>query len=153
MTNSVAAVTRQASGRKPGHMRRNTSVAAGSCARITDRKRLTDLWKWVTRLHDERGWSFREIAKHTTRGPGSHGYWQSVYTRAHLDKRPRIRPCVYDWHDLKMIDSVSSKYADVEGALLNALLRFDTKHSELSAECVALVQLVQRLVHNDKERV
>lgn len=149
-TNSVTTDASILAGRKPVHSRQNTSVTAGSCARITDRKRLTDLWKWVTRLHDERGWSFREIARHTTRGPGSHGYWQSVYARAHLDKRPRIRPCVYDWHDLKMIDSVSGKYADVEGALLNALFRFDSAHSELSAASVAMVQLVQRLVHDEK---
>lgn len=150
MPNSAPSVARAAPGRKPLHARQNTSVTAGSCARIMDRKRLTDLWKWVTRLHDERGWSFRKIAEHTTRGKGSHGYWQNVYTRAHMDKRPRIRPCEYDWHDLRLLDRVSTSYADTEGAILNAMLRFDAAHSELSAASVAMVEIVQRITRNGK---
>lgn len=112
---------------------------------LGDRKRLTDLWKWVTRLHDERGWSFRKMAEHTTRGKGSHGYWQSIYQRDHMAKRPRIRPCEYDWHDLRLIDKVSGSYADTDGALLNALLRFDAAHAELSAASVAMVGLAKKL--------
>jgi len=149
-SHSVTRGAKPQAGRKPIHSRQNVSVAAGSCARITDRKRLTDLWKWVTRLHDERGWSFRKIAEHTTRGKGSHGYWQSVYTRVHLDKRPRIRPCEYDWADLRLLDRVSTSYANSNEALLNALLRFDAAHAELSAASVAMVQLVQKLAHEEQ---
>lgn len=120
--NSVTRATASPAGRKPVHARQNVSVASGSCTRISDRKRLTDLWKWVTRLHDERGWSFRKMAEHTTRGKGSHGYWQAIYTRAHMEAKPRIRPCEYDWADLRLLDKVSTSYADSDGALLNALI-------------------------------
>jgi len=144
-SNSVARVTPNNAGRKAGHARQNNSVTAGSSERITARRQLADLSKWVDYLHTQRGWSFRRIAEHTTRGKGSHGYWQSVNARAHMGKAPRIRPCLYDWHDLKILYLAVSSTTNNTDDLIDALLDVSRKQSELSAAIVRAMDTAAKI--------
>jgi len=141
MPKSVATDTPRKPGRPARHTRQNQSDTVGATARISDRKRLVDLWKWVNELHDTHNKSYRWIASHTTRGAGSHGYWQAIHTRIHLDKKPRIRPCVYDWHDIKRLAHVVRDYSATTEKLFTAALEYDKAVAAMNQAAIHLIEV------------
>lgn len=137
---SVAPGTCRQAGRPARHTRQKHSGAIVITARIQDRKRLCDLHKWVVELHEMHGKSFRWIAAHTTRGAGSHGYWQAVHKREHLKKPPRIRPCEHDWLDLRALVRVVRSYTGASNLLCDRALAFDRAVGAMNRTAIELIE-------------
>ena len=140
---SVAADTRRQLGRPARHTRQKHSGAVVITARIQDRKRLCDLHKWVVELHETHGKSFRWIAMHTTRGPGSHGYWQAIHKRDHLKKKPRVRPCEHDWLDLRALARVVRSYTGASNRLFDKALAFDKAVAAMNRAAIELIEVAR----------
>lgn len=104
--------------------RQNVSDTVGLSTRITARLELLNLKKWVRELQTTHGKSYRWIAKHTTRGEGSHGYWQSVATGAHLLTPRRIAPTMLDLIEIRRVVLILREYREREIEITEAALRF-----------------------------
>lgn len=128
---------------KLGRPRQNASAAAATDPRITDRRQLADLRRIVLELHETRGYSFRQIAKYTSRGANTHGYWQMVAAGAHQTKPPRIRPTQQDLREIKQLAQTVRAYAMRDAELLGAVLEVVKRQAELVqavGDCMAIVQ-------------
>ena len=136
---SAAPAARRSAGRTAVHLRQDESATTAATARIHDRKHLADLAKWVGELHTTHGKSFRWIAKHSTRGESAYGYFQQIAARAHLRPRPTIRPCFYDWQDVRRMIRIVREYSDTTEKLFSAVNAFDLALAELQRAAVALV--------------
>jgi hypothetical protein len=149
---SVAKLHAKPTGRPPRRTRQNDSDAVGLRDKVTGRKRLLDLKHWVVELNTKHGRSFRWIAEHTTRGPGSHGYFQAIATGQHLSNPPRICPRECDHADIRLALKIVRECSGREVALTEKLFEFQRQILVLNSLALGIVDTSTQRPHAKASR-
>lgn len=119
---SASPATTSKPGRPAVRNSRNAAEVPVMDERVTARTHLASMAKWVNELHDKFGFTYQTIGELTWRGKASYGYWQSVATRQHMTDRPKVRPCMQDYHDVEVAVKTARLFGAMNAALFAAAM-------------------------------